>query len=243
MRCSVIKIVLGVIGIILTCSALVTSQSTFPISPRLDSLRLYVASQLNLKEGGTQGIPLAKIDRAISRGYSQVCIDYPAIEALDTVTLKRDNEGVSLAANFLRLSAAYKLVDSTVRIPMTIVNVSDLSAQFPTFEENKDKRGETISPRSCYTYNGRFFTHPKDRSGAVSTDSTLYLIQYYAMGQPLLSADSTVDVLPEYVEKVIQYACFVLSITQQDFAAAQFYFQHYQSGLGPRKPREAELKQ
>lgn len=244
MRSSVIKI-RGVIAI-LSLSVLFfdtsEAQSIYPISPRLDSMRLAVYSQLGINTTGSRGVPAATVNRALNRGLSQTCIDYPAIEALDTLFLQRDSEGVALADDFLRLKAVFRIIgDDSLRLPIRILNVDQIQAEFPTTALNIDKKPDRSSPAACFTYQGRLFPQPKYLGTTDAVDTLL--IHYFAMGNPLLADDSAAIVLPEYVEKIIQYACAEVSATRQNFSDASYYLQRYQMGLAPRKPREAELKQ
>lgn len=218
------------------------AQSIYPISPRLDSMRLAVYSQLGINTTGSRGVPAATVNRALNRGLSQTCIDYPAIEALDTLFLQRDSEGVALADDFLRLKAVFRIiVGDSVRLPIRILNVDQIQGEFPASQDNSDQKSNRLNPENCFTYQGRLFLHPKYLGTTDAVDTLL--IHYFAMGNPLLADDSAAIVLPEYIEKIIHYACSEVSATRQNFSDASYYLQRYQMGLAPRKPREAELKQ
>lgn len=213
----------------------------YTVQPRLDSLQLAVLSQLNLPSTGSSRITLAVTTRAINRAYGQTCQDYPAYELTDTVVILKSDTSGSLPADFLRLRQAFKLRGDTLRLPMKIVDPTLLDTIFPAVADNIQKKTLLTSPLRTWTHARTLFVHPKYiRSTAGTTDT--FLVLYYAAGTALSASTDSVKVEPEYIERIIHYACKLLSATRRNFDDAAWYATEYDKGLRPPKPRELELK-
>ena len=188
------------------------SSSTMagPRSPRLDSMWVSVCANLNLPTSGTRNITSAVGYRYINEAYASVCVDFPAIEKLDTVTLVGGSEGGALNTDFDRVVSVDRMVDSTVRIPLQPVSQDTLSMMVKTADDASVRmvKNDYTSPRYYKIFNKMLITQPKY---SLAT-SSLFLVKYYAIGARLTSASDSVLCDQRYIEQIINHACAGISL-------------------------------
>ena len=225
--------------VLLLLSTTVLAQ-TYPVSPQRDSIQAACLSALGLGVAGNTLIPVATVQKAINRSISQVCLDFPAIEKMDTLTTGSDEEGAALPDDFLRVRALFKMKGDTLRIPIEYKPLDSLLRLTPTDLMATHKIGEAMSPSYYYTFGQRLLFHPKYAIPSATSDS--FLLMYYAMDDQLGSDTEVTLILPEYLDAIVFYACAQLSIRRGNMADADFFYNSYNAMLRERKPREAELK-
>lgn len=203
-----------------------TVSRTYTESPQLDSLQAAVYAQLNIRAGGSRKITDVVVTKAINRGIIATCTDYPALEAIDTVLIGRSDTLGTLPANFNRLRKAWRLRGDTLMIPVTIINPD--SIQFYK-KERKSYSHEKVNPESpdlCWTHGIKLRMFPKF-VGTASTIIDTIQISYYGIDRGLPEDSSVTIVAPQYINKIILYACGEISATRQNFDDAGYYYGRY----------------
>lgn len=194
-----------------------------PISPRLDSMRIAVLEQLNMKNTGTPRITLNDVTRAINFAQVEVAQDFPAYPQLDTIMLSRSNEGGALPSNFDRLYSVFKKAD-TARFPMRIVPVDSLPLIFTELAANYQEKKNLLSPRLCWSFKGRLFVHPP----VMTTQPDTFVVHYYGLPPRLSAVTDSCRVEAKYLFKVINYAGAIISTTRESWQAATWLSQWYE---------------
>jgi len=207
-----------------------TSGIAAAASPRLDSLRAAVYSQLDVKDGGDRKITSAKVTRAINRAYEHVANRLPAIEATDTVVISKADDGGVLPDDFRTIGDVFRLWGDTIRVQLDVTPFDSLDVLAPTLDENIHQillTGDIspLNPRRCYVFNGRLYLHPKYAIDTTRSDTLQ--VHYYAAAETLVDDTATVKVTGGYIEPIILYSCSLLSMTRNDFEAAMAYMQMY----------------
>lgn len=199
--------------------------------PSLDSLTVAVLSQLGIKITGNRFITTGMVDRAINQGYSEVCINFPAIEAVDTVVVTKTGEGGALPANFVAFHSVFKIAGDTLRYPMEIVDSDTLSMTVVGLEEAIQKKAQFLSPKQVFVWDTLLVTFPKYREASPNADT--FVVFYYAMGETLSAGTDSCRVKPGYLNRVIYYACSRIAATRLQFELAAFYYGWYETGRPP----------
>lgn len=220
MRCTVISLLF-----------LVGSLAAQSYDPSQDSLRYKVYHQLNIiGTSGSTRITAAVANNALNRALTQVCMEFPALEKIETVAIFSDSEGAALSDDFDRIHKVFKKLGDSARLPMTLVTVDSLEVIYPKVTDNIQKKGSLLSPNKVWTHGKRLYAHPKPRR----TQADSFVVHYYAIDAEMASGTDSANILDRYLEKVILYAAGILSVTREDYAAAAFYLNLY--GLGRPEP-------
>ena len=227
--------------VILLLLPLLALSQTYSAPVRLDSLQISCYQQLRVDTAGTAYMTDQMVRFALNRGLAQVCIDFPALEKMDTVVVDKDAAGGALASDFLRIEKVFKMIGDTLWIPVQYVTLDSLYAVAPTADGYMHDKANIADPRYCYTFAQRLLFHPKDAKA--STDADTFLVLYYAADDRLLDDTSTVAILPEYIPALIDYACADLAALKRDLQESMFYRSRYREIKQGRIPREAELKE
>jgi hypothetical protein len=223
----------GGIGLILILSGLVHAAG--PISGLTTELREGVRAQLRGQTTATTLLSNAVVDWAINRGLSQTCADFPAYEKLDTVTVSKSGEGAALPSDFVEVKAVYRMIGDTMRFPLMYLppdTIASHEASNVLGEQGTEVNAANSLPY-YHTHAGRLLFHPKSKA----TKNDTMLVEYYAMDAPLDDSTDTAHVEAKYMEKVILYACWALSVTQGDGRAAA-YLAAYAEGMPPKPWRK-----
>lgn len=180
----------------------------------LASLRKVVKYQLSTKGRATGALTDSTVDYALNRASVQTCTRYPAIEKLDTLYLTRDSMGLGMAADFDRIKAVKKFAGDTV---MSIVykHPDSLPKEMGTWKIAK----EPGDLRYFYTTGQRLMIWPKSTN--YETDSIL--VEYYAQDAMLSSVTDSTAIHTKYIDKLVEYACMILSGTRHQWQDAAFY--------------------
>ncbi len=237
-----VKKLLLAITVLLVAPHWISAQpisTVYPMSPRLDSLQAAVYAQLNIKAGGSRKITDVVTTKAINRGVMATCATYPALEKIDTVILNRYDSTGTLPADFHRLARVWRIRGDTLLIPVKIVDPDSVEFYKKEQGEFRHKKASNTSPDLCWTH-GRDLRFFPRFVGRLSTSVDTLQIEYLALDAPLSSDADTTVIDPYYINKVIDYACMVVSATRENFDDAAWYFRQFQ-GL-PALPREVELK-
>jgi hypothetical protein len=214
----------------LVCAA----EAVGPVKPDLKTLRLAVRTQLRARTTATTLLSDTVVDQAINRGLSQTCNDFPAYEKVCTLTVSGTGEGAALLSNFVEIYAVTRSMGDSIRFPLTYLTPDSLAK----YEASKTtvSQPEPSSFKSFlyyYTFGGRLILHPKART---SRNDTL-LVMYFAEDTTLVDTASTAKIKAKYLEKVILYACWALSVTQGD-GRATAYLAAYAEGMPPKPWRK-----
>ena len=220
------------IGLLLLALSGNAIAQTSSIPKRLDSLQLYVLSQLNIKATGSRGIPLATVTRALNRGYSRTADLYPAIEKRATVTITRTLEGAALPSDFNRLYQVFKKRGDTLRYPMVIMHPDSLSIVFKSLDDNVHSKKNIESGRYCWAFGDTLVIHPKYATPGSAVDT--FVVYYFANPPtPLSSAADTVVLHTRFTERLTFYACSQIAATRRDLQMANWYMSLFAAGLPP----------
>lgn len=229
------------IGLLLLGFSANTLAQTSSIPKRLDSLQLYVLSQLNIKATGSRGIPLATVTRALNRGYSRTADLYPAIEKRAIVTITRTAEGGALPSDFNRLFQVFKKRGDTLRYPMVIIHPDSLAIVFKSLGDNVHKKTNIASGRYCWAFGDTLVIHPKYATPGSAVDT--FVVYYFANPPTALSAAAdTVTIHTRFTERLVFYSCSQIAATRRDLQMANWYMALFAAGLPPAT-RELVLSQ
>ncbi|MDF1546097.1 MAG: hypothetical protein P1R58_13470 [bacterium] len=211
-------------------------SQVYPISPRLDSLRATVLLQLRAASTGTRYLTEAVVNTAVNRGLAATCTRFPALEKFDTVTITKTIEGGALPSDFVRILYAWRIIGTDKRLALTYMEPDSFRVTMKSEGLYEQKKNDDLSPEYYYTYGRKLMQQPKWSKD--ETDSVL--VQYLAVDAQLASDADTTIILPEYLEKVIHYACAILAAGRNNFNESQFFMQMFEYG----RPitREGELK-
>ncbi len=231
-------LLIGLLLLALSGNALAQTSS---IPKRLDSLQLYVLSQLNIKATGSRGIPLATVTRALNRGYSRTADLYPAIEKRAIVTITRSLEGAALPSDFNRLHQVFKKRGDTLRYPMIIIHPDSLAIVFTSLKDNVHSKKNIESGRYCWAFGDTLMIHPKYATPGSAVDTLV--VHYFANPPSALSgAADTVIIHTRFTERLVFYACSQIAATRRDLQMANWYMSLFAAGLPPAT-RELVLSQ
>ena len=203
------------------------------ISGRIDSLMVMAFEQSLVPDNGNLVIDTFYGHRAINRAIQQVCMDFPAIEKLDTVVSVAEQIEYSLNTDFYRLSNIFKL---TTSFDLKII----YSLSFPPvdgwFEARAGEVGgegdpqQKPEPRYAWTFNDKLYFYPTPQRA----DS--FVVAYYAIDSQIVTSSNSTSVRPEYREAIVIYAASLICYRLGDFTRAEIYRQLYNSRLGVSAP-------
>ena len=208
-------------------------MATGPISGLMTELREGVRAQLRGQTTATTLLSNSVVDWAINRGLSQTCSDFPAYEKLDTVMVSKEGEGAALPSDFVEVKAVFRIIGDTVRYPLQYMPADTLAKNYAIGSSTPDEPNTVRSLQYYHTHAGQLIFDPKSRA---TKDDTM-LVEYYAMDAPLDDSTDTAHVKAKYLEKVILYACWALSVTEGDGRAAA-YLAAYAEGMPPKPWRK-----
>ena len=203
-----------------------TVSRTYTESPRLDSLQAAVYSRLNIKAGGSRRINDVLVTHAINRAIIATCIDFPALELIDTVLIGKSDTLGTLPAKFHRLRKVWRMRGDTLMIPVMIINPD--SVQFYKTERKSYRHNKTnpMSPDLCWTHGVKLRMYPKFIGKASTTIDTMQ-ITYFGIDAGLSADADTTIVAPSYIKHIIDYACGDVSMSRNNFNEASAFFQMY----------------
>jgi hypothetical protein len=207
---------------------LFTACASAELSPRLDSLRVYVTDKARLSSSGDDDITLAKINREINFAIQQTCQDFPAVEKYDTLVIDSTMEGGTLPSDFHRIVNVSFMLNDVLRIPIRhLMSGDSIALKDNRLDENQQERTDTMSIKSWRVHNTILEVHPKWSRG----DTALYLLQYYALDSNLTTDSSVTQVRAKYRDKVVLFAVSRLWALRSNFAYANFWMREYEKGL------------
>ncbi len=194
------------------------------ISGRLDSLRTMVYEQSLVPKVGTPIVTDSVTNRFVNRAIQKVCVDFPAIEATDTVESVAGTIEYALNTDFLRLKEMFKL---TTYHDLKII----YSLSFPPVESWFEVKGgevggqpdpnEKPEPRYAWAFNDKVYLYPTPQRA----DS--FVVAYYAIDRQLVSVDSVTNVRPEFREAIVWYGAFLVATRRGDYDRATFCLKVY----------------
>lgn len=216
-------------------------QAQSPIGRDLASLRRGCYYQLPGCTTSTSIISTSVVDFAINRAIAETCKKYPAIEKLDTIGVSKDDEGVALNSDFLRIKKVFRMGSDTLRYPLApIPTDSVFSFQGDLKNHYHEDKNSLLSIKYFSTFGKRLLLHPKPAK--LNADPDSFLVYYFAQDAMLVNSTDSTAVSSDYTEKVILYACAVLSATRRDYQAAAFYMNMFEPKIPPVQSREMEMK-
>jgi hypothetical protein len=151
----------------------------------------------NLPTTGTNQVSTATVARIVNAKILVVCIDFPAIEKLDTILIDSTMEGGVLPSDFDRLRYVQMIYSDIVRVPLTPLPPD--SAKWATPGDATQDQSVEAGPPNYYTAGGYLMLHPKWSRG----DTGTYLISYYATDTALTDDASQTSVDTRYLDAVI----------------------------------------
>lgn len=198
-------------------------------SPQLDSIRFAAYNQIGVPSGGTTRVTDAIANVIINHGIQKVTTDFPAVEKLDTITIKGDEEGGALASDFVAIDWCQLMIGDTLRIPLEYKPEDSLFLKRPTQDDSKGQVDDVTDPRYYYTKAGRLMAFPKviASSDITSGDSALFLIGYYAVGDPLSSGTDSTNIDEEYRDELLNWVCYRLEKLRYRWISADTYKADY----------------
>lgn len=203
----------------------------------MDSLKFYLCNQyINIDTTGTALLSKQDLFHFINFGIQQTCEDFPAIEKLDTLYVYSDSEGVSLPSDFLRIEAAFRMVDSTIRVPFAITTVKEILIEQATGESVKQSKASIFSPNNAHVFKQRLMFTPK----YVRDDSLNILLYYYARDTWKIHKDSSTQIISKYREKILLYAAAQIWMLRGRPDKAALYQALYAVGLNPTREEEGQ---
>lgn len=230
-----------IVSTFLLCCPVLSAQTiarAYSQSPALDSLREAVFAQLNIRPGGSRRITAEIVNKALNRGQAQVCIDYPALEKIDTVLVNRYDTGGTLPADFRSLRSVWRCIGDTVYVPLTIINPDSARILISQYQEMKHDKQNPLSPMYCWTHGRKLRLWPRFIGGTTTVDTLQ--IEYFALGAALVNDSDSTRIAPDYINKLIFYACADVSAVRLDFEEAAYYLARY--AAQPVSDRRQELK-
>ena len=197
-----------------------TAVTQGPVGRSLATLRLMVRYQLSTQGRATGQLTNTTVHYAINRAIAQVCAKYPAIDKMDTIVTTAGTMTYALNTDFDRIRIAYRFTADSV-VSLQPKNVDTLAAMF-AIKVSKN-------PGYYYTSGSNIVLLPVP----TNYDGDSILIDYYAIDEMLTdSTDSTV-IPQEYIEKVIELSCAILSATRKDYGDAMWYWQLFDDKRAP----------
>lgn len=196
------------------------------ISGRLDSLRTMVYEQSLVPKVGTPIVTDSVTNRFVNRAIQKVCVDFPAIEATDTVVSAVGTIEYALNTDFLRLKNIFKL--TTYQDLKIIYSLSFPPAE-SWFEAKAGEIGgqgdpqEKPEPRYASAFNDNVYLYPTPQRA----DS--FVVTYYAIDRQLVSVDSITNIRPEFREAIVWYGAFLVATRRGDYDRAKFCLDVYYS--------------
>ncbi len=237
---------MGLTWIRAACLALIAAglaHAEAPIPARLDSLRGRLELRLNLPAGGNSKVTQAVMNAAINEALGEVCQDFNAYPKVDTLVARPDSEGVAWPGDFLRLRAVGRIIPRFGHHPAVYYPLQPVSDEDTLWRQVKDlselelNPGDPIGPRR-YVVGSRLFLYPKyDRRS--SSDTALYLIDYYALAPQVAVDTDTVMVDPKYRAALLDKAAEMCATVRQDWDVAAKWLQAYELKVGRSGVREA----
>lgn len=196
-----------------------------PIDRDLESLRSIIRYQLTTKGIATGLLTDATVDYAINRAIVQTCTKYPAIEKMDTVVVTNDSVGAGLNPDFDRIKGLIKFYGDTTEA--MIYKPPDILPEVMGTKESGIEDLDKNETRYYYTNGLRLMVWPKPADGSPDT----FLVEYYAIDAMLSASTDSTAIYQKYIEKVINYACVILSGTRRQYNDANFYFNLYRDEM------------
>lgn len=192
------------------------------LSPRLDSLLVYLNHQLGLPwPGDANGIASqAYLQYSLNRSLVRISTTFPAIEKFDTIKVTSVAEGYALNSDFDSLRQVYRMVQG-VRVPLQDTSETDYYiARGGIVGAVIDPTNPDL-PRYAHTVGNRLFFYPALE--LTSGDSAMFLVEYYALA-PQLTALSDTTIMPQkYLQAVLDFATAIVERARGNFTAAREY--------------------
>jgi len=199
------------------------------IKGSLDSLRWTVARSLGYDSAGTNLATINKADQAINEAY-QAMWSLGAIQKMDTITWDTSavwhNCSSGVDTKILDIIAVYKSVNNgTIEnyyAPLERVPIGQAASAFRALGGGEGTeavpRDNAGLPRFYTYFHKQLALYPKP---AVADD---FIIAYTANGDQLESANDRVEILPEFYDPMISYACYRMCVMlNKPSEAASFY--------------------
>lgn len=197
-------------------------------SPRRDSIE--VAVELEVGMAST-----ANLTYEINRAYRQVCVDYPALEQIDTVYVDSTDGSAVLPANFIRMRSVELLVSTGgLKRLSPLASISQDSVYRRVTKEYANR----TDPKGLNYYdveNRVMACYPK---WANPDDSAAIRISYYGLGTYLTTASDTIEVTQDYRNAVFYYACAEAQSRRGRKNEATYYREVCWSLYGPPDKQE-----
>jgi len=203
-----------IISLILACflilglHAMVFCQGA--VDRDLASLRKVVKYQTSTKGRSTGVMTDSTVDYAINRAVIQVCAKYPAINKFDTIVTTAGTSVYALNSDFDRIRIVYLIAPDSV-ISLQPKEVDSMASMFSILK--------TGTPGYYYTSGGYITLLPPP----TNEDGDSILIDYFAQDAMLSATTDSTVIRTKYLEKVVEYACMILSGTRHDWQSATFY--------------------
>lgn len=210
----------------------------FVTDPSLDSMINVLASQLYAPNNSGGKDDTASMRYALERGLVVTCARFPALERCTTLTISSSVDGALMPRNFHRINTVQRIFGDSLRWPLLPIDPDSLPFLFKTMAEAKHRQEAFESPSRFYTEADTLRLWPKFRPSTL--DST-FRVCYYAIDSALSSGSDSMNIEQEYYDKVLWYACFIMSVRRQDWQAAASYMSLFETGTVP-VAREEELK-
>ncbi len=218
---------------LVTCLLLVCCGSLWagPLPTQLPGLRACTRVQLRGKGDTTTLHNNTAVDYALNRGLAATCEDFLCLEKVDTVVVaSSDTASGRLSADLIEVKQVFQIAGDTLWLPILYRAPDSLPSSDGTVAAATQKGRGLGSFSYFHTWAGRLMTTPRSKS---ATDDT-FIVYYYAYDSALADTTDTIHIADKYIEKVIWYACMVLSLTDGDLARAEAYRAQYERGIPPK---------
>jgi len=224
--------------ILIIVLSLIATTSQSAISNRLDSLRTHIRMRWNAAGDSTRLLTNNRLTYILNEASDVVCIDFPALIKVDTVTITASDEVGGLSSDFVALASVFRLKGESERIPMTIVDIGMMDSLRHWIVEPEGHQHQLTweSPQYCASAGQKLMTHPK-----MENDPTFgndFLVYYYAIDDWMSDDTSTTQILPEYIPALLFYA---VAMTYEElglFSQGAYYHGKY-TALKKEKGRKA----
>ena len=222
--------------------AVSVSAQVYPVDPSRDSIITYCLYETNTPTTFTGNLTEAKAIYFLNKSLGQVCVDFPALEKVDTVVLSTDSMGCALNTDFIRATRIYKIADNKgqILIPLRYVPTDSTWVIYPGKEQNTGTVSNKSTPSSYFTFGKRFYPHPK--SLAISTVPDSFIVFYNAMDAKLTTATDSVAIGQDYLGALIDLTVYEFAKLRRQAGNMQAAMDKYLARMKSPKPREAELK-
>jgi hypothetical protein len=202
------------IFLILAAHALVWCQG--PLDRDLASLRSMVRYQMATDGRAIGLLTNTAVNYAINRALVQVCHDYPALTKYDTILATYDAINYALPSDFDRMRIAYRKANDSI-VTITAKTVDEMAEKLSI-----PKSGPIIY---YYTSGQNIVLLPVTQN----YDGDTVIIDYFAIDAQLTDSTDSINIPQRYVEKVVDYACFIMAGVRGDYQAAAFYLGVYEN--------------